>query len=425
MRRTAMAFLMLAGLGGCTALYPDPPEYSQMDSISRRTAAAQASWQRQQTMASGAYGPADGSAVNRPALGPYGGYPPRPQTASNWGRQPDFKPAPSTATLQARAPAKAATAPASDKDLEDEQPADTVLPMAYSDKPRSTPAKQRPDEPIKQVALSRLPETAGKSLVVELDQGPIRGAVPGLRMVNNKQITFNFEVKDVGPSGLSGIELWCTRDGRSWKRYNAGSQDSHSIVVHVKEEGLYGFTLLARNGSGQSKEAPASGDPPQVWVMVDLTKPAVQLNGFELRRTPRGPELTVRWNARDPHLAPRPITLSYAEEPTGPWTAIAGGLANNGKYDWPVSPCVPQRFYVRAEAVDSMGNVGIAQTSKPVRIELSPPTPSTASSESGHSGTEAHTVALPPLSSTKGPPAIDTTKPSIDLVDVDAAGTTP
>src|SRR5262249_4024083 len=33
---------------------------------------------------------------------------------------------------------------------------------------------------------------------------------PAVRMVSSKRIVLNYHVKDVGPSGLSGIELWWT-----------------------------------------------------------------------------------------------------------------------------------------------------------------------------------------------------------------------
>lgn len=406
MRRTAMAFMMLAGLGGCTPLDPDPAEYPGM---SRRTTAATRSWQRSAPVAGGGYVPADPGDTKGPPLGPYGPYPPKPATASSWGTKtapaPDYKPNP--AVVQA----KPAPPPVADsKDSSDEEPGGTLLPMAYSDKPSTTVVK----DPL---ATPRpAAKAAGKALVVELDQGPVHTVVPGLRMVNSKQIAFNFEVKDVGPSGVSTIELWCTRDGRSWKKYSAGARDCHALVVQVKDEGMYGFTLLARNGSGQGKDAPASGDPPQVWVLVDLTKPAVQLTGFELRRTPKDPQLTVHWKATDKNLAPRPISVSYAEQAGGPWHPVAGGLANSGKYSWPITPCVPQRFYVRVEAVDTMGNVGVAQTSKPVRIELSPPVPKDTTANEGP-------ITLPPLSSSAGlPPAIDTSKPTVNLVDVDSNG---
>ena len=43
--------------------------------------------------------------------------------------------------------------------------------------------------------------------------------------------------------------------------------------LQVSEEGLYGFTLVAHNGVGGGKEPPHAGDLPQIWVLVDQTKP--------------------------------------------------------------------------------------------------------------------------------------------------------
>ncbi len=41
----------------------------------------------------------------------------------------------------------------------------------------------------------------------------------GVRMVNSKRISINYEIKEVGKSGIATVELWYTRsDGRTWQR---------------------------------------------------------------------------------------------------------------------------------------------------------------------------------------------------------------
>ena len=71
---------------------------------------------------------------------------------------------------------------------------------------------------------------------------------PMVRLVNRKQLTLNFEVKDVGPSGLSGVELWYTTDTKNWKKYDAPAQ-SNAYIIEVDAEGMYGLTLVARSGT--------------------------------------------------------------------------------------------------------------------------------------------------------------------------------
>jgi hypothetical protein len=115
------------------------------------------------------------------------------------------------------------------------------------------------------------------------------------------------------------------------------------------------------------------GDPPQVWVEVDLTKPVVRLASVDVGRGAEVGTLAINYSATDKNLALRPITLSYAEKPEGPWVEIAHGEENTGRFVWRMPESVPYQFYVRVEAADRAGNVGAAETPKPVIVDLSQP----------------------------------------------------
>ena len=67
------------------------------------------------------------------------------------------------------------------------------------------------------------------------------------------------------------------------------------------------------------------------------------------------------------------MTLSYAEASTGPWTPLAANIENTGSYVWSMPPTAPTKFFVRVEAVDLVGNVGVAQTTTPTLIDMSQP----------------------------------------------------
>src|SRR5262249_50885126 len=41
---------------------------------------------------------------------------------------------------------------------------------------------------------------------------------PAVRLVNAKHVVIDFELKKVGPSGVSQVELWVTRNGQIWQR---------------------------------------------------------------------------------------------------------------------------------------------------------------------------------------------------------------
>jgi hypothetical protein len=84
--------------------------------------------------------------------------------------------------------------------------------------------------------------------------------------------------------------------------------------------------------------------------------------------------LTLRWTATDKNLSHRGVTIACSEKPDGAWTPVAMGVENTGQYIWPMPPTVPRRFYVRVEATDQAGNVGMALAKEPVMLD--PPEPS-------------------------------------------------
>lgn len=197
---------------------------------------------------------------------------------------------------------------------------------------------------------------------------------PGVRVVGSKRVSLNYEIKDKGPSGVKVVELWYTTDGRTWLKYATSQKNPEPpFVVDVQEEGLYGFTLVVKSGAGLGGSPPQVGDPPQVWVEVDVTKPMVRMGPVEVGRGPDTGRLTITWEAADKNLVAEPISLHYAQNPDGPWTEIAPKLANSRSYIWQMPADVPYSFYVKVEAVDRAGNIGVAQTPTAVNVDLHQP----------------------------------------------------
>ncbi|MFO0969477.1 MAG: hypothetical protein U0793_28295 [Gemmataceae bacterium] len=206
---------------------------------------------------------------------------------------------------------------------------------------------------------------------------PIAGPLDHERkLVGSKRITLNYELKDVGPSGVSVVELWYTMDGRSWNKYPVkfGEDPTQkNIAFDVVGEGLYGITLVAKSGVGLGERPPQAGDRPQIWIEVDLTKPDVRLQNVMVGQGPEKGKLFITWMARDKNMARDPITLSYAESPSGPWTPIASKLANTGRHIWTMPERVPYQFYLKVEAIDQAGNIGEAVTESLIRVDLAQP----------------------------------------------------
>jgi hypothetical protein len=195
------------------------------------------------------------------------------------------------------------------------------------------------------------------------------------RWVNSKHISLNYEIQEKGPSGVSTVELWWTRDTKEWKKYKEETDPKPPMVFDVYEEGVYGFTLIVKNGVGLGDPPPRVGDGPQIWVEVDLTKPFVGVVQTEIGRGPDIGNLTITWTATDKNLGREPITLSYAEDAKGTWTPIPGAsnIENSGRFVWKKGAGPPFRFLVKAEAKDKAGNVGENVTVKPVLFDLTQP----------------------------------------------------
>jgi hypothetical protein len=114
-------------------------------------------------------------------------------------------------------------------------------------------------------------------------------------------------------------------------------------------------------------------DVPQMWLEVDTTNPLVQLLSAEAGRGTDLGNLSIQWSAADKNLAAQPIQILYAEQPGGEWKPVATNLENTGRHVWKVPPTVPYRFFLRIEAVDRAGNVGMAQSANPVIIDVAQP----------------------------------------------------
>ncbi len=244
--------------------------------------------------------------------------------------------------------------------------------------PTAAPGSRHGVQPVVPVSVQTIIDpsvdaasTAVRPVVV---LGTVTGSAdPAVRFVNSSNLAIDYEVRAVGTSGVGSVELWYTRDGQRWSKYQGASPMQSPFMVDVPEDGLYGFTVVASNGMGISKAPPVPGEPPQLWVDVDTTRPEVHLLGTQASSNEAGMTLTLRWTATDRNLVPRPITLSYAEGPQGPWIPFATNLENHGQYTWNMSPGLPGQLLVRVSATDRVGNIGEDQSSLPAPVDLVPP----------------------------------------------------
>jgi hypothetical protein len=188
------------------------------------------------------------------------------------------------------------------------------------------------------------------------------------KMVNSRTFQIEYEVESVGSAGVAQVELFGTRDGgESWTSLGTDPDNRSPLVVTVNGEGLYGFQVVVQSASGLSGPPPRSGQRPELWIGVDLTKPEASLTGAEPGNNPD--ELTLSWQARDARLEARPVALYFSNRPGGPWTPIASGLENTGSYTWRMDNRVRQQVYIKLEVRDEARNIAICEPADPISLQ--------------------------------------------------------
>lgn len=195
------------------------------------------------------------------------------------------------------------------------------------------------------------------------------------RAVRSHRFEVNYRIDDVGPSGVSAVELFITQNnGQKWWKYGDDPDKQSPFVVEVPEDGLYGFAIRVRSGAGLADDPPQPGEEPSIVIVVDRTPPQVQLLPIQQGAGGQMNKLTISWRLAEENPSDKPISLAYSANPNGPWEPICGWQPDTGNYVWNVGPGVPSRLYVRLVARDAAGNHSFVDTPQPLLVDLSKPT---------------------------------------------------
>ncbi|WP_439624430.1 hypothetical protein [Gemmata sp.] len=212
--------------------------------------------------------------------------------------------------------------------------------------------------------------------------------------LNYLAFDMGYEVESRGPSGISRLDLWVTRDdGRTWMKWSQHDGKQQTVRVNLSvpnnplPEGNYGFRVVPVSGAGLSEREPAGGDAPDLRVVVDVTAPTLDL--FPPTGDPTSPDtLVVQWKAADKNFGEDPITIEWSDKPTGPWQPAAAAelaqttagqpvaarrLPNTGQFAWRVPAGLPPRVYLKVAARDAAGNVKEVVTREPILVDLVKP----------------------------------------------------
>jgi hypothetical protein len=190
---------------------------------------------------------------------------------------------------------------------------------------------------------------------------------------NSLHLDLDFDLK-AGPSGIGALELYYTVDaGKTWQLMEKREETRPPFGIDVPGEGIYGFTLVARNKVGLGRPAPSPGEAPELRIGVDVTAPVCELIGPVEAVPGRRDMVNIKWSAMDHNLASTPVRIEWSETANGPWQTVVERSANTGSFLWRVPANIPPQVYFKLEVTDMAGNVGNYVTREPVIVDLQEP----------------------------------------------------
>lgn len=220
--------------------------------------------------------------------------------------------------------------------------------------------------------------TSGQGRVSTAEWGPNRSRFNSngrFRAVKSPRFEVNYRIDDVGPSGVSAVELFVTQNnGQKWFKYGDDQDKQSPFVVEVPEDGLYGFAIRVRSGAGLADDPPQPGEEPSVVIVVDRTPPQVQLLPIQQGAGGQLNKITISWRMADDNPSDKPVSLAYSANPNGPWERICDWQQDTSSFVWNVGQGAPSRLYVRLAARDAAGNHSFVDTPQPLLVDLSKPT---------------------------------------------------
>jgi hypothetical protein len=203
--------------------------------------------------------------------------------------------------------------------------------------------------------------------------------LPPVQFVNSTELTLEYQLDRVGPSGVGKVVLYMTEDdGQTWHDFADDPLAASTVRggryqrrIELPSEGLFGFRLVVLSKVGLGEPPPKPGDPPEMRVEVDLTAPKAKLY---CQPDPQHENaLLLHWEATDKNLTAAPVSLEWAKGPEGPWREIKSGLPADGSYSWKVTPDIPVWVYLRLRVRDAAGNEAVAVTADRQLTDLTRP----------------------------------------------------
>jgi hypothetical protein len=190
-------------------------------------------------------------------------------------------------------------------------------------------------------------------------------------LVNNPCVTLEYKVEDDAKGGVGKVEVWYTQDGgKTWDVLCDDPDRKSPVQFKLPAEGVYGIRLAVSNARGFGAEPPKAGDAPELVIELDTTKPVAKLESVKLvPASEDSASIDIVWSAFDKNLGAEPIALYYSVNAGGPWTPIAKGLRNEGKYRWYLPQGMGKQAFVRLVATDQAGNTCRCELGEPIALD--------------------------------------------------------
>ncbi len=253
------------------------------------------------------------------------------------------------------------------------------------ERPSKLPVRTLTEEEFEQLKTPGPMSLAGKrteqslvtpSVPVEIEPKVVR--IPGQTSFrkdikplysNSKAFSLDYNIENDADSPVSNVELWGTSDeGQTWQMWGQDPDRASPFDIEVESEGLFGFRMVIVGTNGLASNRPRNGDNADAWIHVDIQQPQARMVSALYGKGKELGSLIIEYVANDDYFPDRPITLSYSQTPNGPWSILASGIRNNGRYVWPADPSLPTSIYLKMEAHDAAGNVGIHQLDLPIDV---------------------------------------------------------
>jgi hypothetical protein len=205
------------------------------------------------------------------------------------------------------------------------------------------------------------------------EQGPTArdASYANRQLIKSTHVVLDYRIDQVGPSGVSKVEIWMTGDeGKTWQHLCDDPDHRSPAEFDLPREGLYGICLVVTNGNSISDPPPAAGTVPDWWIEVDTSAPQAQLQSVRPGTGEDAGALMITWAASDKNLGSEPIDLYYAPRREGPWAPIARGLRNDGSYRWTAPKDGAGEYFIRMDVTDRAGNLTRCETPQAVVLDL-------------------------------------------------------